>query len=99
MLAAVEIPYTPVTWIATYSEGLENLESLLMSALKTIRICAFALHLSRAMPSGQTLADVINRKAMEGVDEDHDEFHRRVRKSLTERDPKSAASEGAAVCM
>lgn len=68
MLAAVEIPYTPVTWIATYSEGLENLESLLMSALKTIRICAFALHLSRAMPSGQTLADVINRKAMEGVD-------------------------------
>ena len=67
-LAAVEIPYTPVRWITTYAEGLRNLESLLVSALRTICICAFAFHLNRVMPSGRTLASVLNSKAAEGVE-------------------------------
>ena len=54
-------------WITTYGEALHNFEQLIKSASKTIHICGFALHLARLMPCGQSLADVLNERAEEGV--------------------------------
>ena len=62
------IPHVNVEWILTYYEGLRGLERLVRSAQKTIHLCAFALHLDRVMPCGQTLAHMLNVKAMDGVD-------------------------------
>ena len=53
--------------MVTYGEGLRNLERLILSAKKSIHMCAFALHLERIMPCGQSLASIINRRAECGV--------------------------------
>lgn len=65
--AALDHTSIRTKWIVTYAEALQNYEKLIQSARETLHICAMALHLARVMPSGQSLASLINMKAEQGV--------------------------------
>ena len=67
-LGEIVIPHVNMEWIMTCDKGMQSIERMLLSAQRTIHICAFIFRPDKVFPSGLSVAHIINAKAAAGVE-------------------------------